>query len=162
MKRLAVVAASAMLLGGCAAAGLTVASAGAGVAMGSGVEHTLNGIAFKTFTAPAEEVRQATLDAFRRMDMALEGDAATDEGFTLTATARERTIDVEIESLTRNLTRMRVVANNGAIFFKDAATGTEIILQVAQALDERLLARRQAPAPAPRKQATAAKRGKRT
>lgn len=149
------------LLSGCAAAGLTVAGAGAGVAMGSGVEHTLNGIAFKTFTAPVDEIRVATMDAFRRMDMTVTEDAKTEEGWKLAATARDRVIDVELEGLTRNLTRMRVVANKGEIFFKDAATGTEVIMQVAQSLDERAMARRQEP-PAPNKQATATKGGKRT
>lgn len=165
MKRLGVVAPGlilgAMLLSGCAAAGLTVAGAGAGVAMGSGVEHTLNGIAFKTFTAPMDEVRLATMDAFRRMDMTISEDAKTEEGWKLAATARERVIDVELEGLTKNLTRMRVVANKGEIFFKDAATGTEVIMQVAHSLDERAVARRQE-APIPNKQATAPKGAKRT
>lgn len=152
-----------LLLGGCAAAGLTVAGAGAGVAMGSGVEHTLNGIAFKTFTAPMEDVRLATMEAFQRMDMTVTGDDKTEDGWKLSVTARERVIDVELEKLTRNLTRMRVVANKGDIFFKDAATGTEVIMQVAQSLDERAVARRQEPVPstAP-KQATATKGAKRT
>jgi hypothetical protein len=166
MKRLSVAAPGilllgAILLGGCAAAGLTVASAGAGVAMGSGVEHTLNGIAFKTFTAPADDVRLATLDALRRMDIALAADEKTDEGWRLAATARDRMIDIDIEGLTRNLTRVRVVANKGDIFFKDAATGTEVILQVAHALDERAVARRQEKPPPTGKQA-ATKSGKRT
>lgn len=148
-------------LGGCAAAGLTVASATAGVAMGSGVEHTLNGIAYKTFTAPADDVRIATLDALRRMDMTVGEDAAMEDGWVVQATARDRTIDIELESLTRNLTRMRVVANQGDIFFKDAATGTEVILQVALALDERAAMARRAP-PTPAKKQAAGKIGKRS
>src|SRR5690606_28249381 len=96
---------AANLAGGCAAIGLTAASAGAGVAMGSGVEHTLNGIALKTFTAPSEDVRVATLDALRRMDMTIGEEGDSEEGWTIQATARDRTIDIELESLTRNLTR---------------------------------------------------------
>jgi len=161
MKTLAIVAVAASLLSGCAAAGLTVASAGAGVAMGNGVEHTMSGIGYKTFTASIGEVRLATLQSLRRMDITIEGDAASDNGWMLTGTARDRTIDIELESLTARATRMRVVANKGQIFFKDAATSTEIILQTAQSLDEFALARaKEAPAP-PSKQA-ATKGGKRT
>lgn len=123
------------LQGGCAAAGLTVAGAGAGVAMGSGVEHTLSGITYKTFTASANDVRFASLKALDRMGMKLASDAATEDGFKLVATANQRTIEVEIERLTDAACRMRVVANKGDIFFKDSATATEVILQTAEALE---------------------------
>lgn len=159
MKGLIAAALGALLLSGCAAAGMTVASAGAGVAMGSGVEHTMTGITYKTFTAPLGDVRQATLQGLERMEIGVEGDAAVDGGWMLSATARDRTIDIELESVTGRTTRMRVVANKGHIFFKDAATATEIILQTAQALDEQAMARARRPVPA--KTATPAK-GKRS
>jgi hypothetical protein len=153
---------AAALLSGCAVAGLTVAGAGAGVAMGNGVEHTMSGIGYKTFTAPLGDVRQATLQSLRRMDISVEGEAATDDGWMVTGTARDRTIDIELESLTPRATRMRVVANKGQIFFKDAATSTEVILQTAQSLEELAIARaKETPVAAPAKQA-AAKGGKRT
>lgn len=148
MRGLIASALSALLLSGCAAAGMTVASAGAGVAMGSGVEHTMTGITYKTFTAPLLEVRQATLQGLERMDIAIEGDAQTDDGWMVSGTARDRLIDIELESVSARTTRMRVVANKGHIFFKDAATATEIILQTAQALDEQAIARARPPAPA--------------
>jgi len=44
----------AVLLQGCAAAGLAVVGAGAGVGMGTGVEHQLNGVAYKTFATPID------------------------------------------------------------------------------------------------------------
>ena len=40
-----------------------------------------------------------------------------------------------LERLTPQATRMRVVANEGALFFKDSSTATEIILQTAQTLE---------------------------
>lgn len=159
MRGLIASALSALLLSGCAAAGMTVASAGAGVAMGSGVEHTMTGITYKTFTAPLLEVRQATLQGLERMDIAIEGDAQTDDGWMVSGTARDRLIDIELESVSARTTRMRVVANKGNIFFKDAATATEIILQTAQALDEQALARARPPAPA---KSPATGKGKRT
>ena len=123
------------VLNGCAGAGLVVAGAGTGVAMGTGVEHTMSGITYKTFTAPLQSVRFATLKTFDKMGMKLGDDAVAPEGWKLTATASERLIEVELEKLTESATRMRVVANKGEIFFKDSATATEIILQTAQALE---------------------------
>lgn len=78
----------------------------------------------------------------------------------VSGTARDRIIDIELESVTARTTRMRVVANKGHIFFKDAATATEIILQTAQALDEQALARARPPAPA--KKSAAPGKGKRS
>lgn len=90
----------------------------------------------------------ATLAGLQRMDISVEGHAATDDGWMVSGTARDRTIDIELEGVTGRTTRMRVVANKGQIFFKDAATATEIILQTAQALDEQAVARARATTPA--------------
>jgi hypothetical protein len=127
-----------LLLQGCAAAaiGVTLATAGAGAGMTAGVEHTLNGIVYKTFAAPANEVRFATLKTLDRMGMPLTDDQKTDTGWKLSASAKDRTVDIELESLTDMATRIRVVANEGFIFFKDSATATEIILQTAQTLQD--------------------------
>jgi hypothetical protein len=65
------------------------------------------------------------------MDMPVAADEKTETGWKLTATASERTIEIEFERLTERTTRMRVVANEG-ISFKDASTATEIITQTAQ------------------------------
>ena len=44
--------------------------------------------------------------------------------------------------------RMRVVANEGEFFFKDAATATEIIVQTAATLDQTVQRQQQAHSPA--------------
>ncbi len=165
MKGLLAVALSACLLGGCAAAGVMVAGAGAGVAMGTGVEHTLSGITYKTFTASVDDMRQATLTTFQRMEMTVTEDSKSDDGWKISATAVQRTIDVELEMLTPSTTRMRVVANKGEIFFKDASTATEIILQTAQSLDDlkaKAAAAPVAPAKTTKATKTAVNGGKRT
>ncbi len=136
MIRLIAVALVACGLGGCAA-GLIVAGAGTGVAMGTGVDHELSGITYKTFTASIDDVRQASLRTLRTMDMAVSEDHASDDGWVITASATERTIDIELEKLTSTTTRMRVAVDKGGIFFKDAATATEIVMQTAQTLDDR-------------------------
>ena len=134
-KNFAAVALLALTLQGCAAAALTVVGTGLGVGAGAGVEHTMNGIVYKTFEASLNELRFATLKMFDHLGMPVTADQKTDEGWTLTATASDRTIDVTLERVTDKMTRMRVVANKGDIFFKDASTATEIINQTAQIVD---------------------------
>jgi hypothetical protein len=124
---------AALLLGslalqGCAAVVLTAA----GVAGGAGVNHTLSGIAYKTFNSSLAELRAGTLRTLEDMDMTVIADSETENGWEIKATAIEREIDIELERLTKRATRMRVVANEGEIFFKDAATATEIIIMTAE------------------------------
>ena len=119
---------------GCAGAGLAVMGATAGVGMSTGVEHTLNGVVYKTFTAPLASVRFAALKTLDQMDMPVKTDAKTEIGWEVSATAADRTIEIELERLTDGTTRMRVVADKGEILFKDTSTATEIILQTAQIL----------------------------
>ena len=54
---------------GCAAMALTLMGVGAGISGSTGVSYTLDRIAYKTFTAPEEGLRTATLKALKRMDM---------------------------------------------------------------------------------------------
>jgi hypothetical protein len=131
-----------LALHGCAAgAGMALIAAGAGLAVGTGVEHTLSGIAYKTFTVSQNELRFAALKTLHRMDIKVVKDAETADHHEILAEAADRKIEIELEPLTRRATRMRVVANMGAIFFKDASTATEIILQTAQTLDTQVSAR---------------------
>ena len=133
--------AMAMSLAGCAApAGLAVMSAGTGVAMGTGTDYTLNGIAYKTFVSPLPAVRQAARGGLDRMGMKIVADTKTDDGWTISATAADRTIDIDLERLTPRTTRMRVVANNG-IIFKDRATEAAIIDEAADMLDRHATAK---------------------
>ena len=117
-----------LALQGCAAVALTAA----GVAGGAGVNHTLSGIAYKTFNNSLAELRTGTLRTLEDMDMTVIADSETEDGWEIKATAIEREIDIELERLTKRATRMRVVANEGGIFFKDAATATEIIIMTAE------------------------------
>lgn len=124
-----------LLLAGCAApAGLAIFSARTGVAMGTGVDYTLNGIAYKTFVTPLPRARQATLASLNRMGMTVVEDKKSDSGWMITATAEGRDIDIELQRLTPRTTRMRVVANTGP-FFKDRATEAAIIDEAADTLD---------------------------
>lgn len=128
-------------LSACAApAGLALFSASTGIAMGTSVDYTLNGIAYKTFVSPLPTVRQATLSGLNRMGIKVVQDKKSDTGWTIAATAEGREIDIDLERLTARTTRMRVVATNSVIF-KDRATEAAIIDEAADMLDHRSSAR---------------------
>ncbi len=115
---------------GCAGVALTAG----GIAGSTGVNHTLSGIAYKTFATPVDELHFATLKTLGRLDMEVSEDKEIASGFEILALARDRKIEIELESLTSRTTRMRVVVNKGDIFFKDAATATEIIIQTVETM----------------------------
>lgn len=123
-----------LLLNGCAAIGLTLFGVGAGVGTGTAVAYTLDGIAYRTFTAPLPKVEDATLLALDRMGITIEGRESTEQGKLILASGADRQIEVELEAVTPKATRIRTVAKQG-IFFKDRATATEIILQTEKILN---------------------------
>jgi len=120
---------------GCAAVGLTLFASGAGVAVGTGTSYTLDGIAYRTFSAPIDELRHATLVTFRRMDIGLETDEVSEDGRAMVGKAGDRTVYVDLERLTGRTTRMRVTAKQGW-FWRDRSTAGEIIAQTERSLDE--------------------------
>ena len=117
------------LTSGCAAVAVTALGVGAAV----GVNHTLNGIVYKTFAEPMPKVKRATLTALKQMEIPVEAVEKTAAGEVIKAKASNRAIEVEFESLTPKTTRMRVVADSDGLI-KDSATATEIILQTERAL----------------------------
>ena len=124
-----------LVMQGCAGAGLTLLGVGAGTAAGTGTAYTLDGIAYRTFTAPIEDVRRATSRSLTRMDMHVKTDRATDSGRSIVALASERTVTIELEKLTARTTRIRVSAKHGVIL-RDRSTAGEIIAQTERALEE--------------------------
>jgi len=123
--RLSLALALSLALSGCAAVALTAA----GVGMATGVSHTLGGIVYKTFAAPQPKVRRSTVAALGRMQIRIveaKRDGSTE---VIKARAADRDIDVEIEALTPNTTRLSVTAVKNGGLIRDAATATEIILQ---------------------------------
>jgi hypothetical protein len=121
------------LLNGCAAIALTMFGVGAGVATGTSVGYTLDGFAYRTFTAPLPQVESATRTALNRMGIKIGATAKTEQGKAIAATGNDREIEVELEVISSNATRIRTVAKQG-FFIKDRATATEIILQTEKVL----------------------------
>lgn len=127
---------------GCSSVALTVGS----MAADQGVEHALSGISYKTFATSMDDMRVATFYTLDRMDMDVTDQVKTESGWEIIAFAYNRTIEIELEALSKRATRMRVVVNQGGLFFKDAATATEIIVQTAETLIMEMEASIQPPA----------------
>ena len=121
---------------GCAAVGLAVVGSGIGVTAGAGTAYTLDGIAYRTFTAPIDRLHDATVHALKRMNIEIKSDQPGDPGRVIVASASDRTIHIELERLISRTTRMRVTAKKGW-FFRDRSTAGEIIAQTDDALDSR-------------------------
>ena len=121
---------------GCAGIGLTLFGVGAGVSGGTGVSYTLDSIAYKTFAASEADLRAATLQALKRMAIDVTETQKVETGTEITATAGDRTVEIEIDRITPKTSRMRVVVKKGWVF-RDRATAGEIIVQTADTLDNR-------------------------
>lgn len=103
-----------------------------GVGAAAGVQHTLTGIAYKTFSAPLPKVRTAVKGALDHMDIKIGATEKIDNGERIKARAADRDIEIDLEALTSKTTRMKSTARNG--LFMDSSTATEIILQTEKAL----------------------------
>lgn len=120
----------ALPLSGCAAVALTAAAVGGGVA----ANHQLGGIAYRTFTAPLPKVRTAAMAALKRMGIKPDGSEKIELGERLLAKAGDRNIEIELEALTSNTTRMRVVAKKDGGAVVDSSTAVEIITQTEKSI----------------------------
>lgn len=125
--------AAALMLNSCATLGLSLLSSGAGILTGQSVAYTMDGFAYRTFTAPIAEVESATRTALGRMGIRVDASASMDQGKTLRALGFDREIEIELEMVSAKATRMRTVAKQG-LFFKDRATATEILIQTEKVL----------------------------
>ena len=126
--KVAFVLACLLVLEGCAAAALSIA----GMAGGAGLDHTLNGIVTRTYAAPVAGTRLATLQTLKRMGMAVEKNEKQDDGWVITANAAERKIEIDLEPLSYQTTRARVVVSRTSfVFIKDSSTGNEIVDQIS-------------------------------
>lgn len=99
-----------------------------GIGTATGVSYTLNGYAYKTFSAPINEVNSAAHQALDRMGIKVENEIRDKKGHTLTALAADWNIEIFLEPISAKATRMRSHVSRNALQ-KDRATATEIILQ---------------------------------
>jgi hypothetical protein len=119
----------ALMLGGCETISLTLLGIGGSAA----VNHQMSSTPSRTFTVPLTRVKNASIAALRRMGIEAGEVKKIDTREVITARVGNREIEVELESITAQTTRMRVVARNGG-FFYDGATAAEVIAQTQKGL----------------------------
>lgn len=125
----ATVAACALLLQGCALVLLGAGGAG-GVAAADSMQS-----ADRTFTYPLEQVHTATTQALARMSLRPSEDTTTAEGRRIVAHAGgDRTIDIELENVTYNTTRMTVQVKTYHGLLRDGATASQIVQSTGDTL----------------------------
>jgi hypothetical protein len=126
---IALMLAAALVIQGCA--NLTTTTAGAPA---RNVDFTLDGIAYRTFSAPLDQMQRATLTTFKRMDLALKSDEIKDDGCReLVAANGDRTVHVELEKLSARTTRMRITAKHGWMW-RDRVAAGELLAQTEHTL----------------------------
>lgn len=116
-------------LTGCVPLAITAVGLGAGTA----VNHTLSGMTYKTFTAPLPKVRTASIGALRRMGIKVGTSEKQESNEVVKAVGNDRDIEIVLEAISSNSTRMRVIARSNGILY-DSATATEIIMQTERML----------------------------
>jgi predicted small secreted protein len=122
---------NAALLSGC----LPAITTAAGIGGSAAITHTTNGITYRTFTASSSKVRVATLSALNRMQIKVVSEILQEKSNIrlVAAKTNERNIEIQIEPISTNTTRMRVTAKSSA-FSYDSATAEEIIQQTKRSL----------------------------
>jgi len=128
---LGLLALNAVCISGC----IPLATTAAGVGGSAAITHRLNGTACRTFTASASKVRSATVNALGRMKIQVVSEVMQDKSNVrlFTAKTTERNIEIEIEPISNNATRMSVSAKS-SMFHYDSATAEEIIQQTKKIL----------------------------
>jgi hypothetical protein len=117
------------MLTGCDPLSLTALGVGAG----AGVNHTMSGYTYHTFSEPLPRVKQAALVALNRMSIKVESTEKNGIFETINAKSSGRSIELELEVISPKVTRLRSVARKNP-FVMDSATAEEVISQTRRAL----------------------------
>ena len=126
-----------LLIGACsclsACEPLALALLGAGAS--AALRYNLDGVASRTFTAPAGDVRTASLGALERMGFDMDGATSFEGGeVVIYGRAQNREIEIELEPITKQATRLRVTARGGSILY-DNATALELVKQTGKIIE---------------------------
>ena len=104
------------------------------------LRYNLEGVAARTFTAPAASVKSASLAALQRMGLALDGTESLETSELIRARSPNRDIEIELEPITEQLTRMRITARSTSLLY-DTATALELVQQTEKMLDTSVAAK---------------------
>jgi hypothetical protein len=122
----------------CACEPVAIALLGAGAS--TALRYNMDGVAARTFTAPAAEVRTASLGAIERMGLSMNSTSTFEGGEVIYARSQNREIELELEPITKQATRVRVTARGGSILY-DNATAIELVQQTGKMLDAAITAK---------------------
>ncbi|HUV51145.1 MAG TPA: DUF3568 family protein [Anaerolineae bacterium] len=114
---------------GCATVALPALSG-----MGFAVHYSQSNVASKTFTFPVDQTDKATMFALKGMGIKVVDDSTTEKGKRIKAATDELDIIIDLEQVTAKVTKVNVNARKWTMI-KDMATASEIIAQVAKALE---------------------------
>jgi len=136
LARIPAALALAGVLAGCGALPVTLPLALPVLVSGAGgsVAYTVTNIAYKTFSYPIEEVKEATHMALEKMLIGEAGEEELEDGVKISATTKKLHIYIDLEKITPNTTKVSVNAKRGAVL-KDKSTATEIISQIENFLE---------------------------
>jgi len=130
--KIALALACLLALQGCAAIALSVA----GLVGGTGLDHTLDAIVYRTYAAPAAGTRLATVQTLQRMGMKVVKSEKQEKEWAIQAAAENRSISINLEPLSDRSTRVRViVSQTDFTLIKDKSTGEGILDQIAIELE---------------------------
>ena len=125
-------------LSGCAAVALiplgASALSGGTAVVRAGTEYTNSGTVIRTFSLPADRLREAVSETFARMELSIVEDEIDGVDRHITARARGRSIVLTLSPLTRTVTRARLSVSAGRLG-KDRATASEIVVQLEHTVD---------------------------
>lgn len=112
----------------------TVALTALGVGASAGVTYTMNGIVYRTFTAPLQKLLAASSGTLKNMDIDVDSTTDTSAGAKINAHTHDRDVEIDLESISSNTTRMRIIVSNSGLLHLDSATAIEIIAQIERTL----------------------------
>jgi hypothetical protein len=118
-------------LSGCASIAVTLA----GLGVGAGANHYMTSVSYRTFTENLGGVKQAVLTSLVRMKIELVSTERNDLGLVIKAKTSNREIEIQLETVTENSTRMRTMAHEDGGLLLDGATATEITAQTGKSLE---------------------------
>jgi len=102
--------------------------------VGFAVNYLQVNVASRTFTFPVDQTNKATMFALKGMGIKVVDDSTTEKGKRIKAATEELDIIIDLEEVTAKVTKVNVNARKWPMI-KDKATATEIIAQVAKALE---------------------------
>ena len=114
---------------------MAVATTTAGIGGSAALNHTMRGVTYRTFTAPASTVQKASIRALKRMKIKVvsKGKKEDESIYLISAKTDHRNVEVEIEPISANATRISVTAKK-SFFQYDSATADEIVMQTRRQL----------------------------